>query len=439
MGNSKLITKDNSTFQLIDSNDIENLKEIANVKIGALRLEDCPNLLVFPRDLNQYGDNIGNEPICTVDTNSKTLTTGNIMGFVGRNQTQLTIRSRFGNSDKEDYFMHYLLQKVFSINMFDLKHAINQDSVFDFLLYLFPYMLKKALAQGVYKEYQNRQYNDANLRGVVDVSRHIRYNIPFNGKIAYHTREYVFDNSVNQLIRHTIEYIRRKPMASRILTNNLDTRNAVTQIVQITPSYNRNNLQKIINQNIKPMHHAYYLAYRPLQKLCMQILHHENIKYGRQKDEIYGVLFDGAWLWEEYLFTILKEKGFHHPQNKVGKGGIYLFEKEVVSLENHSRCKRYPDFMKADFILDAKYKHLDNGIIARDDMHQIISYMHVEKASNGGFIYPSENTYSRMLGELRGHGGKVYNYGMQIAKDATSFADFSLIMKKNEECLKDSL
>jgi hypothetical protein len=28
------------------------------------------------------------------------------------------------------------------------------------------------------------------------------------------------------------------------------------------------------------------------------------------------MVFDGAWLWEEYLFTILKRLDYIHPENK---------------------------------------------------------------------------------------------------------------------------
>ena len=105
------------------------------------------------------------------------------MGFVGVNDTKITIKSRFAKNCDEDYFLHYMLQKVFSINLFDLKHNTNTESIFDFLLYLFPYFLKRAVRQGIYKEYTKHEYNDANVRGVIDVSRHIRQNIPFSGNL----------------------------------------------------------------------------------------------------------------------------------------------------------------------------------------------------------------------------------------------------------------
>ncbi|GBR72467.1 hypothetical protein HP1_128 [Candidatus Termititenax spirochaetophilus] len=29
--------------------------------------------------------------------------------------------------------------------------------------------------------------------------------------------------------------------------------------------------------------------------------------YGHEENKIYGILFDGAWLWEEYIAAVLKE------------------------------------------------------------------------------------------------------------------------------------
>ncbi|NCA79355.1 MAG: hypothetical protein EOM76_04095 [Sphingobacteriia bacterium] len=414
-----------------------NLQKIANCKIGEIKLDNYPNLLIFPRDLNQFGDKIYDNTICELTENDTNLKTGNIMGFVGVNDIKLRIKSRFDKDNDNDYFLHYMLQKVFSINLFDLKYASDTETIFDFLLYLFPYYLRKALQQGLYKEYQTRHYNDANLRGVIDFSRHIRQHIPFAGKIAYRTREYAYDNAVTQLVRHTIEYIRGHAFAGKILQNNQETQACVLQIIAATASYNRAERQKIIHKNLKPLQQPYFSNYVGLQRLCLQILRHQEIKYGQKRDEIYGVLFDGAWLWEEYLFTVLKGSGFKHPQNKIGKDGIYLFEKtnliDAETFETHSRCRRYPDFYKDNFIIDAKYKHLDGGKIDRDDMHQIISYMHVEQAENGGFIFPSKVTQKNPLGTLHGYGGNVNLYGVNIPQKADCFKNFCQQMHTEED------
>ncbi|MBX0332948.1 hypothetical protein K3G39_06835 [Pontibacter sp. HSC-14F20] len=424
-----LRTTDNNCGIEVGTNLLPDLKLIANKKISSLISDDNPNLLVFPNDLSQYGDKIGKELIFSL--HETTLTTGNIMGFVGVNSSEITIHSRFAKKDN-DYFLHYMLQKVFSINLFDLKHGMNQESVFDFLIYLFPFYLKKALRQGLYKEYHKQNYNDSNVRGTVDINRHLRKNIPFSGKVAYRVREHSYDNKITQLIRHTVEFIKQHKYAQGILNLDSKTQSCVNQILQNTPNYEYKQRVAIINKNLRPYSHPYFFEYKALIKICMQILRYEGLKYGKEKDKVYGLLFDGAWLWEEYLNTFLKSCGFEHPQNKNSKGAIYLFKSSLGP--------RYPDFWKENFILDAKYKRLagkNADSIDRDDMNQIISYMYVKKAQIGGFICPSDNDEPKAeitkIGQLNGFEGEVNICTLSIPQQTDDFIDFCFKMKENEE------
>lgn len=424
-----------------------DLQGIANYPIKEL-VKSNPKLLVFPHCLNDVRDKFDDSPICklcgSVDSISKAeIESGNVMGFVSRNDTELRIHSRFAKSDNEDYFLHYMLQKVFSINVMDFKVGKDDESVFDFLLYLFPYMLTRAVSQGVYKEYRTHEYNDDRVRGPIDVSRHIRYNIPFNGKIAYRTREFCFDNRITQLVRHTIEYIASSKQAA-ILTRNNEVKDCISKIREATPSYNLRSRYDIIAQNRVPVRNPYFMEYNKLQALCINILLHKKLKFGQNKNEVYGVLFDGAWLWEEYLWTVLKKNGFEHPQNKLHGKPWHLF--------TNGRYARYPDFFNDKLILDAKYKHLARldeeklcRCVDRDDFHQMISYMHIsEKYQDGnnrlgGFIFPDEKASLKSekyeIGTLNGLGGVISLYGFPIPDGGKcdNFADFSKEMKLAEE------
>ncbi len=427
---------DNSSKKIsdlnLDASDIENLRKIANVPIAQISLDENPNLLVFPREWNHYGDEI--DKSCILSMSEQEISTGNIMGFVGVNDTQLDITSRF--SKVQDYFLHYMLQKVFSINLFDIQHSISKQPIFDFLLYLFPHFLKKALAQGLFKKYKRYEYNDANLRGPIDVNRHIRQNIPFRGTVAYSTREHSYDNEVTQLIRHTIEYIRAKEQGAAILNNDAEMKACVSQIVTATQSYNVRDRNKVIGQNLRPVRHPYYSAYTALQKICLQILRHESIKYGQEKDKVYGILFDGAWLWEEYLNTILKGLGFNHPENKKHKGGFQMFdnktnkEADIETIDRNSR-RLYPDFYKDDFILDAKYKRLNNGV-GREDLYQVVTYMYCQKAINGGYLFPCEKEEKSNKYKLNGYEGTIHLLPFLIPKSSNSYQSFVGIMKEKE-------
>lgn len=423
-----------------------NLGMIANTKISNLS-HKTPNLLVFPRDLHYYGDEISKSTILTI--NEEEISTGNIMGFVGVNDTQVNIKSRFSKSDEHDYFLHYMLQRVFSINLFDIKHSTNSQPIFDFIIYLFPYFLKKAFAQGIYKRYRRYDYNNTNIRGPIDVNRHIHQNVPFKGSVAYSTREHSYDNEITQLIRHTIEYLRLKEQGSIILNNDNDTRDCVSQIIMATPTYNFRDRNKIISQNLRPVRHPYFSNYTDLQKICLQILCHDSIKYGQEKDKVYGVLFDGAWLWEEYLYTILKTINFKHPENKNQKGGFRMFEKPEVDdiISNNSRSL-YPDFYKDNFILDAKYKHLNYGV-GREDLYQVVTYMYCKKYRHGGYIYPSKKSNQETESyRLAGYNGYMHLFPFCVpqfisnksdGQEEYKYNDFVKEILKSEDLLKGKI
>ena len=411
-----------------DEHHLENLHKIAEKPIGQLSLDDNPNLLIFPQNLEEYGDKIGKQYVCEVKDGK--LYTGNIMGFIGYGDTKVRIHSRFAQGD-DDYFLHYMLQKVFAINLFDLKYHSDEESIFDFLIYLFPAFLKRAMRQGLYKEYQTRGYNDADIKGRIDVARHIRINVPFAGKVAYSTREYAYDNHVTQLIRHTIEFISNHPYGGGILKNDDLTKDAVSLIKDATPTYTQNERRKVVNQNLRPLSHPYFSEYRHLQHLCMQILRFEEIKYGRNEDEIYGVLFDGAWLWEEYLNTLLKDCGYKHPQNKVFSGRIHLF--------TDNSGARYPDFYKDGIVLDAKYKRYEDIALQRidgDDLHQVITYMYILSAQYGGLIVPGQHIKSGSRPEpktLKGYGGSMNIYSITVDSPAQDFKAYCLQMSQYEK------
>lgn len=424
-------TKDNSiTAAIPEGHELDDLKCMAKPSIAELCSDEGSSLLVFPQSLDEYGDKIGKEHIFAINSENQ-LVTGNIMGFVGCNDTQVSIRSRFAQQEG-DYFLHYMLQKVFAINLFDLKHDSDKESVFDFLIYLFPAFLKQALRQGLYKEYQTRHYNDANVRGRIDIQRHIRQNIPFAGKVAYTTREYAVDNSVTQLVRHTIEYIASHPYRGNILNNDEETKEAVSLINNATPSYNRNDKNRIVNLNKRPINHPYFNEYRDLQRLCLQILRHEELKYGQDEEQIYGVLFDGAWLWEEYLNTVLKNIGFEHPRNKSGRGRKYLFS------DLSGVC--YPDFYSKEMVLDAKYKsYEDLGKVQTADLYQVITYMHILKLNHGGFVVPVSNSNQSIAKMLNGYGGQISILGMNVDQQCASFSDYIAIMETEELRLQESI
>lgn len=347
-----------------------SLSRIANVPLKELSGEKS-NLLVFPYEIDKSYGAIGELPIfemcgCCENLSEVKIKTGNLLGFVGVGSgdgaIQLEISSRFSKSEN-DFFLHYILGKVFGENLFSLNYNASSGSVFDLLCFMFPLVLKNAVRQGIFKTYRTFERNDANVKGSLNLSRHIRQNVPFGGKIAYNERTQVFDNPLTELVRHTIEFIRTKPFGKSILNSDSETKSAVSQIVELTRNYSFHERHKIISENAKPVSHPFFIKWKPLQKICLAILNHSKINYHSGEKSVCGLLFDGAWLWEEYLNTLLRPLGFVHPENKKHKGGLRMFKSDDELAFDKDYRRIYPDFYKkGEYILDAKYKPLQKNV-----------------------------------------------------------------------------
>ncbi|WP_171038873.1 McrC family protein [Streptococcus pseudopneumoniae] len=401
--------------------------------LGNLSQED--SIFVFPNDL-QYSPDLDKKQKI-LETVNQEIKTGNVIGFLGYGQERLTISSRFSIKG-DDYFLHYLLQKVLHINLTSLDVALSrEDKLYQLLMYLFPKYLQAALRKGLYKEYQRFSHNNSHVKGVIDVRNHLKKTLPFTGNIAYTTREFTYDNPLMQLIRHTIEYIKnQKSIGQGVLDNLLTSRENVAEIVRITPSYKLADRAKIIRGNqSKPIRHAYFHEYRKLQELCLMILNQEKHGLGYQDQKIHGILFDVAWLWEEYVYTLLP-KDFIHPRNKDKTDGISVFSSQ--------ERKVYPDFYQEELkiVLDAKYKKLEKAEkgINREDLFQLISYSYILKAEKAGLIFPSEKkAVDSEIGKLAGYGALLKKWSIQIPQKSSSYREFCEMMENSEEIFKRNI
>ena len=393
------------------------------------------NIFIFPNDLKNSPDLEKDQKI--FETVNQKIKTGNVIGFLGCSQERLTISSRFSD-ESNDYFFHYLLQKVFHINLTSLDVALSrEDRLYQLLMYLFSKYLQAALRKGLYKEYHRFSHNDSHVKGVIDVRNHIKKNLPFTGNIAYTTREFTYDNPLMQLIRHTIEYIKNQKSIGQGVLDNLSTsRENVAEIVRVTPSYKLADRAKIIRRNqSKLLRHAYFHEYRKLQELCLMILNQEKYGLGYQDQKIHGILFDVAWLWEEYVHTLLP-KDFIHPRNKEKLGGISVF--------SVGKRKVYPDFYQEELkiVLDAKYKKLEltEKGINREDLFQLISYSYILKAEKAGLVFPSEDkVVDNEIGKLAGYGALLKKWSIQIPQNSSSYREFCEMMENSEEIFKRNI
>lgn len=331
--------------------------------------------------------------------------TGNLMGVLRLrgNDTELKIQigSRF-DQDGKQFFLNYLLSKVFGLSFAESVPAgENPETILNILLaHGFLQRLAEAATHvGAYKQYRKFYCNDLCFRGRLDLDRHIKQNCPLWDKIAYIKREHTFDNPLNHLFLSALQKIEEdwRGLTSRYH----DCREIICFLKQHTPTWVASNVRGILSHRdcreaLK--HPLFGEFYEDLRKLARLILEDEsaNAFDAEKVRDVSGVVFDGAWLWEEYVATLLVPEGFLRAQRsskEAGTEGIHVFK----TANGNGVRPFYPDFRKlapgkdsrkCSIVLDTKYKRGDTD--NRSDIHQVLCYMYLTGAKIGGLIYPPE-------------------------------------------------
>lgn len=86
----------------------------------------------------------------TLDKEAKnidTLKTNNLVGFVGKGKVQVEISTRFCNNNgkEQDYFLYYMLSKVFHLNIVNMEVGSGSLKELDLLIFMFPRLLQDAM------------------------------------------------------------------------------------------------------------------------------------------------------------------------------------------------------------------------------------------------------------------------------------------------------
>ena len=434
-------------YSLIDSLNKRTVSELTD--------HDGNGILVWPHSFTTGNkDNIADMVVLECEKYGDQicrLQTGNLVGYVGNGKAQIDISTRFfpSSDGKQDYFLYYMLAKVFHANIVKLPVGSGSFRDMNLLIFMFPRLLIEALTQGMFKQYVRREYNDSRVRGTIDINRHIRINYPANGRIAYRTREFSYDNNITQLIRHTIEYMDTMPMGRALLCGTKEIEAARRMIVQVTPSYQKNQRRQVVADNRRPFTHPYFTRYKALQNLCLSILKNESISHGEMDKNVDGLLIDVAWLWEEYIAQVVAESGFKH---HTSQDSFKLFKNS----ENDKRFQTViPDYVlnqqgqQADAIADAKYipLHRDDRLSADRASavyYKTIMYMYRFATSKGFLFHPcqkaevghlpctAEGVYHADYEICNGMDCHIHELGMIIPENENGYEQFCGTMREME-------
>ena len=281
--------------------------------------------------------------------------TGNYVGVLSLgNDSNIEIFSRFENDKHKFAFINHMLNKIYNLDDWLLTQGGNNKIELNFECLLkqsFLSKLKKAYCEGEYKSYEKAHKNDTSPRGTIDIARHIKLNLcPENYKVAYSYNEYTSKNSYIYLVRLCYEMLFQngiKPKGKE-----------VDDLLFKSQDYWSYDKRQIIHKNEnKPITSPLFKCHKDLQKFCLDILRHKKMtldSFGTE-DGKYGVLIDCAWLWEEYVATLLKDYFIHKTMSSKDKDFLFVDE------QGGGIQRIIPDYIGKNsipVIADAKYMNL---------------------------------------------------------------------------------
>lgn len=266
----------------------------------------------------------------------------------------------------------------------DANLSKRTNSLLDLYFERFINELEKLLHLGLIKKYRSESGNVTALKGQLQFAKHIQQNIVH--KERFFTKHQVYDREhlVNQVL------LRALIILSKVVRNpNLidKTKRLLLNFPEIKEiQINSSHFDKI---KLNRKSWGYQEA---LQIAKMIILNYSPDLKGGNENMI-ALLFDMNTLWEEYVYRMLL---------RVKQTTLRIQAQGVDHFWNNKMIR--PDIVieeietKRNFIIDTKWKVIDNNQPSDDDLKQMYSYNQYWSAAKSILLYPNVNNIDSHFG-----------------------------------------
>lgn len=315
--------------------------------------------------------------------------TGNYIGNFRIGKNQVAITSRFS-----DIFLKRMLNFTNDIFLNDSSIKIDTSNTQNFFIldYMFIQTLKKVSLLDLPKSYATQKYHDMTLKGKVDISAFIRYDIPFVGKISSTSREQKQIQEIIDMLYVAVSIVKNR---------NGSLLNKINDIfIYLKEKKSKNPVTyEIIHKalNAKVLQNSIFTPYRRVLEYAKIIIENNSLqeKHNTQKEGL-GFIVNVAELFEIYIIKLL-QRNFND--------WIVDSPKIEVYPNNFFSRKIIPDIVmrKGDkvIVFDTKYKTMNMygknqygaGDVDRGDFFQINTYLSYYQNQGldvilGGLLYP---------------------------------------------------
>lgn len=238
--------------------------------------------------------------------------------------------------------------------------------------------LQLLIHQGLIKQYYKESNNVKALKGKLEFSGHLAKNLVHKERFYTTHQVYDKDHLIHQVLGQALSIIETFSKGTYLYSKCKTTQLNFPQVKTIQA--NENTFSKLPrNRKTAPYETALAIARLIIMNYA------PNIKGG--SEQMLALLFDMNNLWEEYILIRLKqiaeEKGFKvYGQNSKGFWKNISIRPDIV-LE-----KKTDDNLET-FIIDTKWKNIDNSEPSTHDLRQMYVYNEYWNSNKAMLLYPS--------------------------------------------------
>lgn len=296
------------------------------------------------------------------------------------------------HSDEEDKkwrdLLISMLQVVGSFNIKSTSSSnlkIKPNTVLDLYFEMYVKEIEYLLHTGLIKKYRKKEGNVTALKGSLQFSKHIQYNLTHQER--FYVRHTTYD------VEHTLHFILYKALKLlKQINTNSSLNGRIGALLLNFPEMpdikvSEATFEKIL-YNRKNQH--YQKAIEIAKLLLLQ--YHPDVSKGR--NHVLALMFDMNLLWEQFIYVSLKKKRTDFTKVKAQTS------KHFWKPENGRRTSMKPDIYietknEKKIVLDTKWKNLNGYNPSPDDLRQMYVYHEYFVAQKVALVYPGDSSKGR--------------------------------------------